>query len=264
MTRRSSEDVAALQASLRRVDDLASKGLLREEEAEEQRRALRRRVLQAVVPDEPAPRLTSRARLWALAAMLALVAALSAYVISGRAGLRRQSLEILDAARGTAAQRAAARQQRAGGGLPVAPDERGVFPDEVAPSAAGPAASGADAVVAPLLTGRVSLAPGLAARAAPDDAVFIVVRLAGDPAGLPLAAIRHRVADLPVDFAVREREVVGAAQRFMQAAHVVASARVSKTGTGHPEPGDLEGAAAPVAPWTTGVDIVIDHVLPGP
>ena len=255
------DDAESLKAQLRKVDDYESKGLLRAEEAAAQRAALQKRLMQVLMPDTPAPRLTWRTHVGALAAMAVLVGSVSAYLLSGHAGLRRRSEEILDAGKIAAAQEAAARRERLArlrAGQPVAPDANGIFPEERAASGA----AGADAI-APLLAGRVALDPALAAKAGADDAVFVTVRLPDDPTGLPLAAIRKQVRDLPFDFRIGDKEIVGAATRFMQAKAVVVSARVSKTASGRAEPGDLVGDAT-TAPWTRDVRVAIDAVVPAP
>ena len=255
------DDAESLKAQLCKVDDYESKGLLRAEEADAQRVALRRRLMQVLMPDTPAPRLPWRTHLGALAAMAVLVGSVSAYLLSGHAGLRRRSEEILDAGKLANAQDAAARRERLArvrAGQSVAPDANGVFPTERTA-----AASTASAAIAPLLAGRVQIDPAVAKAAAPEDVVFIVVRLPDDPTGLPLAAIRKQVRDLPFDFRVGAEEVVGAATRFMQARAVVVSARVSKSANGLAQPGDLIGST-PAAPWRDGVLVVIDSVVPKP
>ena len=250
------ESAESLQAQLRQVDDYESKGLLRAEEATSQRAALQKRLMAALLPDTPAPRLPWRAHLWAAVAVAVLVGSVSAYLLSGHAGLRRRSEEILDAGKVAAAQDAAARRERLErlrAGQPVAPDANGIFPTEAPASAA--------AAVAPLLAGRVELDPALASRAAPDDVVFVFVRLPDEPSGLPLAAIRKRVGELPFEFRIGERELVGAATRFVTAQRVVVTARVSKTGSGLAQPGDLAGAST-TAPWASGVVVRITDVVP--
>jgi cytochrome c-type biogenesis protein CcmH len=42
---------------------------------------------------------------------------------------------------------------------------------------------------------------------------------------------------------------------------VVVTARVSKSGGATPQPGDLQGASAPVASDARGVDVLIDSVV---
>lgn len=128
-----------------------------------------------------------------------------------------------------------------------------------APTAAAPAANpltaGRESV-----TGRVELAPALAARAAPDDTVFIFARPAAG-ARMPLAILKKRVRDLPVDFTLDDSMAMSPAARLSGASQVVVGARVSKSGQAMPQPGDLEGLSAAVAPGQQGLKIVIAEVV---
>jgi len=263
--------VGALQAKLRQVDDYQSKGLLRAEEADAQRTALRKQLMEAVIPDVPAPRLPMRARAWALAAMLVLVGAVTAYLLSGHAGLRRRSETLLEQGRIAAAEDARMRRERLERirrGESLAPDRFGVFTPSPAASgaAAAPAASAAarnasaaaDAI-APLLSGRVTLAPRFEGRVASDDTVFVTVRTPDDPTGLPLAQIRVEVSNLPFDFNVGTREMIGSPDRFLHASKVIVSARISRSGSGRAKAGDLVGQSGPVAPWSNDVRFAIDQ-----
>lgn len=262
-------EVERIQARIRQIDDYRAKGLMPADEADATRTALLRRLMLIVVPDSPAPRTPWRVHAWAVVAMLVLVGSVSAYVFSGHAGLRRRSEEVLAAGKVAAAQDEASRRERMAriqAGQSIAPDARGVFPGAsgVAGSAAKAASTaGADAV-APLLSGRIELDPALADKAASDDALFVVVRLPGDPTGLPLAAMRVDVSNLPFDFDIRSKELVGAPDRFLHATAVVVTARVSKTESGYARAGDLIGTSAPVPPWSGNVRLVIDHVVPKP
>jgi hypothetical protein len=264
--------VAALQGKLRQVDDYQRKGLLRAEEADAQRTALRRELMEAVIPDVPAPKLPLRARAWALGAMLALVGAVTAYLLSGHAGLRRRSEVLLEQGRIAAAEDAQMRRERLERirrGESLAPDRYGRFAPS--PSASGAAAvsnasagsgatrgTAADAI-APLLSGRVTLAPKFEGRVASDDTVFVTVRPPDDPTGLPLAQIRVEVSNLPFDFNVGSREMIGSPDRFLHADKVVVTARVSRSGSGRVQPGDLVGQSAVVAPWANDVRVSIDQ-----
>jgi hypothetical protein len=274
--------VEAVQAKLRQVDDYQSKGLLRADEAEAQRAALMKRLMALLMPDTPAPKLPLHVRAWGALAMLVLVGGLTAYLISGHAGLRARSEVILAQGRLAAAQDAQNRRERMERirrGESLAPDQYGRF---AAASAALPAsgsrfaavagsatlAAGASAAgsvaaeaIAPLLSGRIVLDPKLAGLAASDDTVFVVVRRPDDPDGLPLAQIRVEVSNLPFDFNVGTREMVGSPDRFMHADNVIVTARVSRSGSGHAKPGDLVGQSAVVQPWANDVRFAIDRVL---
>jgi hypothetical protein len=263
--------VAALQEKIRQIDDTQRKGLLRAEEAEAQRAALRRQVMEAVIPDVPAPRLTMRARAWGLVAMLVLVGAGTAYLLSGHAGLRRRSETLLEQGRIAAAEDAQMRRERLERirrGESLAPDKYGRFaPSTMAPGAAAVSAasavsrsaSGAADAIAPLLSGRVTLAAKFEGRVASDDTVFVTVRTPDDPTGLPLAQIRVEVSNLPFDFNVGTREMIGSPERFLHADKVIVSARISRSGSGRAKPGDLVGRSGAVAPWSNDVRFTIDE-----
>ena len=275
--------VEAIQAQLRQVDDYQSKGLLRAEEAEAQRAALMKRLMYLLVPDTPAPRLPLRVHLWGAVAMLVLVGSITAYLLSGNAGLRARSELILEQGRIAAAQDAQNRKERLERirrGESLAPDQYGRFPAEAsgasgatsasaavigsatpvsaAASSGKAAASAAAEAVAPLLSGRIVLDPKFEGRVASDDTVFVTVRTPDDPNGLPLAQIRVEVSNLPFDFNVGTREMIGSPDRFMHADKVVVSARISKSGRGRVEAGDLVGQSAVVQPWANDVRFAID------
>lgn len=104
-------------------------------------------------------------------------------------------------------------------------------------------AGGTPAVAIPSvsISVRVSLAPALAARASPDDSVFVYVRPASDTAGPPLAARRLQVRDLPADLKLTDQDAVVPGRKISAYAAVTVIARVAKAGTPAPRSGDLEG-----------------------
>jgi cytochrome c-type biogenesis protein CcmH len=110
------------------------------------------------------------------------------------------------------------------------------------------------------LSGTVRLAPALAARARPEDTVFILARAAEGPR-MPLAILRKQVKDLPLDFTLDDGMAMAAGARISSFPRVVVVARVSKTGQAMPQPGDLSGQSAPVAPGAKGIDLSIDEVV---
>jgi hypothetical protein len=270
-----------IQAKLRQIDDYQSKGLLRAEEADTQRAALMKRLMELLVPDIPAPPLPWRVRLWGAAAMLVLVGGFTAYLISGHAGLRARSEEMLAQGKIAAAQDAQLRRERMErirNGESLAPDQFGRFAPassvasgsmsaSVSGSAATAASSGttstsaAAEAIAPLLSGHIELDPKFEGRVASDDALFVTVRLPDDPTGLPLAQIRVEVSNLPFDFDIGTKEMIGSPERFMHAEKVVVMARISKSGSGRAKPGDLAGTSAVVAPWANNVRFAIDQVV---
>jgi cytochrome c-type biogenesis protein CcmH len=93
-----------------------------------------------------------------------------------------------------------------------------------------------------------------------DDIVFIYARAAQGPA-MPLAVLRRRARELPVEFALDDSMAMAPGMAISAHPRVVVSARVSRSGNAKPEPGDLQGASAPVANDARGVDVVIDAVV---
>jgi cytochrome c-type biogenesis protein CcmH len=141
------------------------------------------------------------------------------------------------------------------------PDKPGAGPSVSAqagsPLSAGRAATTATATV----SGRVSLAPALAAQAQLGDTVFIFARAAEGPR-MPLAIVKKQVRDLPFDFVLDDSSAMSAATTLSQFKTVVVGARVSRSGQASPTAGDLLGQSAPVAVGSGAVGIVIDRVQP--
>ncbi|MBQ0957576.1 c-type cytochrome biogenesis protein CcmI [Ideonella sp. 4Y11] len=128
------------------------------------------------------------------------------------------------------------------------------------PAVATTAAQATPAAVAARasVSGRVELSATLAAKAAPDDTVFIFARPA-EGSRMPLAILKKRVRDLPADFTLDDSMAMSPAARLSGAPAVVVGARVSKSGQAMPQPGDLEGLSASVAPGASGLRIVIER-----
>ena len=126
------------------------------------------------------------------------------------------------------------------------------------PKAPPPAKPGAAAVadVAATVSGTVRLSPGIAAKASPDDTVFIFERPAEGPR-MPLAVLRKRVRDLRTAFTLDDSMAMTPAAKLSNHAQVVVGARVSKSGNPAVQPGDLEGLSTQVRPGATGIAVVI-------
>ena len=125
------------------------------------------------------------------------------------------------------------------------------------------AAASAAGTVAPAgasVQARISLAPALAAKAAPEDTVFIFARaLQGSKA--PLAILRRQVKDLPLEVTLDDSTAMSPALRLSTQTQVVVGARVSKSGNAMPQPGDLQGLSPTVAVGARGVQLVIADVV---
>jgi len=129
------------------------------------------------------------------------------------------------------------------------------------PAGARQAAKAPPAAAGKAVSGRVELAPALKDKANPDDVVFIFARAVDGPR-MPLAAQRARVADLPVDFMLDDRQAVMPEATISSAQQVRIEVRVSKSGKATPGKGDLTGKSAPVKPGAKGLRIVIDQIDP--
>jgi len=129
------------------------------------------------------------------------------------------------------------------------------------PAAAGgaaPQAAAAPVAFATAITGKVTLAPALAAKAAPDDTVFIYAR-AAEGSRMPLAILKKKVSDLPVSFTLDDSMAMSPAATLSGAKAVIVGARVSKSGQAMAQPGDLTGQSAVVAPGVSGLQISISE-----
>lgn len=112
----------------------------------------------------------------------------------------------------------------------------------------------------PGVRGTVRLAPALAKQVKPDDLVFVFARAAEGPP-MPLAVLRARGADLPLPFALNDAMAMAQGMAVSAYPRIIVTARVSKSGSPKPAPGDLQGATQPVANNASGVDVVIDTVV---
>ncbi len=105
---------------------------------------------------------------------------------------------------------------------------------------AGQTAAGGSAVQV-----TVRLDPKLAAKAEPDDPVFIFARAAEGPP-MPLAIVRKQVRDLPVTVTLDDSLAMMPQMKLSRFSKVLIGARVAKSGNAKGAPGDLEGWTRPV------------------
>ncbi|MEO7851816.1 MAG: c-type cytochrome biogenesis protein CcmI [Rubrivivax sp.] len=142
-----------------------------------------------------------------------------------------------------------------------------------AASAPGPATSSASSAAlagrhdaelaggAASLSGRVSLAPALAARVSPDDTVFIFARAAEGPR-IPLAIMKRQARELPIDFTLDDSQAMTPQMKLSAFPTVVLGARISKSGNATPNTGDLQGQVGPLPNRGAHVQLLIDSVQP--
>lgn len=110
------------------------------------------------------------------------------------------------------------------------------------------------------IRGTVRISSKLRDKLGSDDVVFIYARAAEGPA-MPLAVLRRRAQELPVEFALDDSMAMAPGMALSAHPRVVITARISRSGNAKPEPGDLQGASKPVANDAKGVDVVIDAVV---
>jgi cytochrome c-type biogenesis protein CcmH len=114
------------------------------------------------------------------------------------------------------------------------------------------------AAAAIALRGRVTIDPRLAGAVGADDTVYIYARAAQGPR-MPLAVMRKRGKDLPMEFVLDDSMAVTPSLRLSDYPELVVGARVSKSGDAIAQPGDLEGVSTVVKPADgLPVAIVID------
>jgi len=116
---------------------------------------------------------------------------------------------------------------------------------------------GASSAGALSVSGTVAIAPDLAARASPDDTLFVFARTP-EGGGPPLAVMRAKVSQLPLKFTLDDSMAMSPQNMLSSASRVVIAARIAKSGGVVPQPGDLEGASKTVAPGAAGVAVLID------
>ena len=131
-----------------------------------------------------------------------------------------------------------------------------------APAAASaPAATATAASTDTSIRGQVSLAPALAAQALPTDTVFIFARAVQGPR-MPLAVQRGKVSDLPLNFKLDDSLAVSPDFKISGFTEVRIEARISRSGSATPSPGDLIGVGPVVKPGARDLKLQIDQVRP--
>jgi cytochrome c-type biogenesis protein CcmH len=124
---------------------------------------------------------------------------------------------------------------------------------------AAPPARGADAQAQAQgrVSGTVQLAPELASKVAPTDAVLVYARPASG-SRMPLAVVRKQARDLPLTFTLDDTHAMTPEMTLSKHEQVVILARVSKKPGATAQPGDFEGLSTPVRNTATNVNVVID------
>ncbi len=142
-------------------------------------------------------------------------------------------------------------------GLPPLPAVAAAAAPDAGAAPQAPAAAGGAQVQA-----RITLAPALASKVSPDDVVFIFARSAeGGGMKPPLAIQRRQVKDLPLDLTLDDSMAMSPAMSLSTQKQVIIGARISKSGSALPEPGDLQGLSPTVDVGAKGVKVEIADVV---
>ena len=131
---------------------------------------------------------------------------------------------------------------------------------QTVPAPAAPRSDTVQAAGSATISGVVRLAAGVRSKVAPEDTLFVYARPAQGPR-MPLAILRKQVKDLPLRFTLDDSMAMSPAARLSSAQQVVVNARISKTGTATPQPGDLLGESEPVSPGASGLTIEIGQIV---
>ncbi len=96
----------------------------------------------------------------------------------------------------------------------------------------------------------------------PEETVFVYARAVNGPR-FPLAALRFKVKDLPLDVTLDDSSAMRPEARLSNFSEVVVGARVSRSGDAIAKSGDLRGELSPVSVSGAGkINITIDTMIP--
>jgi len=117
----------------------------------------------------------------------------------------------------------------------------------------------------PTISGSVDISPAMAAQVSLTDVVYLSARAAG-PAGkgpsIPLAVMRLEARQLPASFTLDDGMSMDTSHKLSDATEVVIEAHIAKHGTPITTGGDLAAKTMTAKLGASGVNLVIDHVVP--
>lgn len=111
------------------------------------------------------------------------------------------------------------------------------------------------------VSGEVSLAAGLTAKAVAGATLFIVAKAVDSP-GPPVAVFRASVGAWPVKFTLDDSQSMLPGRNLSSAGRVTIEARISQTGQALPSAGDLQGTTGAINPADhQPLKILIDRII---
>ena len=111
------------------------------------------------------------------------------------------------------------------------------------------------------VSGEVSLAAGLRAKAAAGATLFIVAKSVDSP-GAPVAVFRSSVGTWPVKFTLDDSQSMLPGRNLSNAGRVTIEARISQSGQPLPAAGDLQGSSPAIDPAEhQPLKILIDRII---
>ena len=129
-----------------------------------------------------------------------------------------------------------------------------------AASASGAAAAQAASPVDATLSESLTPAPALAAKVSADDVLFVFARAVDGPR-MPVAIVRKRVSDLPLQFRLDDSMAMSPAARLSRVRRVIVGARISHSGNAMPQRSDLQGTTQAIQVGASGPRLEIDQVI---
>ncbi len=111
------------------------------------------------------------------------------------------------------------------------------------------------------VSGVVTLSQSLAAEVLPTDTIYIFARAMQGPR-MPLAILKTEAGKMPIEFTLDDSMAMDASMNLSSTTEVMVMARISRSGNATPQSGDLQGGVQNVKIGASGIEIVIDEVIP--
>jgi cytochrome c-type biogenesis protein CcmH len=111
------------------------------------------------------------------------------------------------------------------------------------------------------VSGEISLASALSAKATAGETLFIVAKSVDAP-GIPVAVFRGSVGSWPLQFTLDDSQSMTPGRNLSSAGRVTVEARISHKGQPLPAAGDLQGSTGVINPGDhRPLKILIDHIV---